>query len=82
MANEQSFEFLKDESLNTSDPSSNRKKKGEGVIETARPGAVKARKWSDTEVVRPRAIFWANQYGADLFHCQVLKTFNGVIYGL
>ena len=36
--NEQSFESLDEESLNTSDRSSNRKRKGKGVSETVRPG--------------------------------------------
>ena len=48
MANEQRFESLNDESLNTVDLFSNRKRKGMGVSEYVRPG--KARRWSDVEV--------------------------------
>ena len=51
---EQRFESLDGESLKTSDLSSNRKRKGKGVSETVRPG--KARRWSDAEVDRSRAI--------------------------
>ena len=61
MANEQSFESLNDENFNTSDLCSNRKRKGKGISETLRPG--KARRWSDAEVDRSRAIFRPNQYG-------------------
>ena len=40
------------------------RKKGKGLSETVRPG--KARRWSDAEVDRSRAIFWANQYDTGL----------------
>ena len=63
--NMQSFESLNDESLNTSDLSSDSKRNGNGVSETVR--AMKARRWPDAEVDRSRAIFWANQCGAGLF---------------
>ena len=46
---------VNDLSLNTSDLSTNRKRKGKGVSETIRSG--KARWWSDAEVYRSRAIF-------------------------
>ena len=65
MANEQSFESFNDESLNTSELSSDRKRKGKGVSKTIRPR--KARRWCDAEVDRSRAIFWVNQYDAGLF---------------
>ena len=52
MVNEQSFESLNDESLNTSELSSNRKRKGKGVSETVRPR--KARNWSNAKVDRSR----------------------------
>ena len=58
MANEQRFKSLNNESLNTVDLFSNRKRKGMGVSEYVRPG--KAKGWSDVEVDRSRAIFWAN----------------------
>ena len=59
MANDQSFKSLSDESLNTSDLSSNRKKKGggggKGVCETITQR--KARRWYEAGVARSRAIF-------------------------
>ena len=55
MANEQSFESLNDESLNTSDLSSSRRRKGKGVSETVISG--KARRWSDAKIDMARVCF-------------------------
>ena len=62
---ELSFESLNDEILDTSDLSSNRKRKDKEIIEPVKTG--KERKWSNAEVDRSSAIFLANQYGAGLF---------------